>query len=344
MKLIIDVVREKDISDEFEFFVQSSLILITKTHTDKEYNLIEQFLLLLHQKAVASKDNDYIGSTLYNLGSHYRVREKYKIAAIHYIRAKRFSPRYLKQHYFYKELGSIFWFLQKYEKSAHLYKLSLKIKFEINNLPLYADALMFSGEYKKSVKIFNKYFSKSKDIKSEWILKYTVLNNIIQEYGFKKQKRIQFSLSNEIDGVLELEQELSRDALNHQIWKKLGLLYKEKSEFEKAFLAFTICALRLNSDIESWINATICSFSPDIPIEMFCHTIVTAYFFNNDYYLENLYSFMHENNIPNMDEMIELIETILKKENKPKRVSQLRLPNKDGLYEDIVKDFIKDGL
>ena len=344
MKLIINFVRKKDISDEFIFIVQSSLILSTKTHTSKEYSLIEQFLLLLHQKALVSKDNEYIGSTLYNLGSHYRVREQYKKGAIYYIKAKRFCPRYLKQDYFFKELGGIFWFLKKYKVSAHCYKLGLEISFNINNLPLYADALMFAGEYEKSVEVFDKYFSEYNDIRSEWILKYTFLINIIHDYGYKNQNRIQFTLSKKINNILELEKELSRDALNPQIWRKLGLLYKEESEIDKAFFAFIFCALAQNHDIESWINATMCSFSPDIPIELLCHTVITAYFFNKDYYLENIYRIILESNEPKAYEMIDLIETLIKKVDKPKRIPQLRFPNKDGLYEDIVKDFLKDGL
>lgn len=344
MQIILLIMNEEKYSDEFAFFVQSALLLSDKHYSDEEFQVIENFYLILNKRAIESGDKEFVGSTYYNLGSHYRTREKYKLAASYYIKAKRFCHRYLKQDYYFKELGGIYWFLKKYSISAKLYEKGLEINYDLDNLPLYADALMFSGKYETAYEIFEKYFAGCEEVRSEWILKHFFLFHIINDRKTISQNRKKIHLTIDLNEIDELEKKLEEDMLNNEVWYKLGLIYEKEFNVEEAYRSYIHCALIQNNDIESWIHATICAFSQEIPVQLFIHTVSTAYYFNRDYYLEGLYTTIHDNNLPNLDKFVTLIDTIIKQEKDPPKLPQFRLPNEEGLFEDILKDLPSDSL
>ena len=100
-------------------------------------------------------------------------------------------------------------------------------------------------------------------------------------------------------------------------------------------MCFTTSALVNNYDIEAWKNATISSLNPKAEIEILPLIIVTAYFFNKDEYLEELYSHV-ESQADNefLNKLSKMIDEILPEIN-DKEKPTIRLFDGKGKFENI---------
>jgi tetratricopeptide (TPR) repeat protein len=228
-------------------------------------------------------------------------------------------------------------------KSLH-YK-SIKLGNSVFTKALYADALMFAGDYEKAKLAFFDYIENAESPKEEFHLKGICLESILKEYGIKKQKRKAekatklADLSNLKDGVnpiAQLEKALELDLLSGLAWFNLGITHNDNSEFSQACFCFTMAALVQKNDIEAWKNATLCAFNSKTELMIIPLILRTAFFFNREDFLESLYSQLEEQNKSgSINEIIEMIEKVLPEQQKADKLPTVRVLNEKGQFENI---------
>ena len=97
-----------------------------------------------------------------------------------------------------------------------------------------------------------------------------------------------------------------------------------------------MAALVQNGDIEAWKNATLCAFNSNETIKILPLIIRTAYFFNGEEYLEELYLHLEsQNQSESISHIIEVVENILPKRENIKTMPTVRLLNEEGKFESI---------
>ncbi len=304
--------------------------------------IIEAFLLKRIKAAIKSGNKNSIGIANYNIGNFYKNKSLYHQAISHYIKAKRYEPIYLKQHYYYKELGGMFFLLDKFRISSNLYSRAIKMGAPPETLALYADSLMFDGQYGKAQKTLVQYLKKVKKPLDEFHLKTIMLDGIIKSNGNQQKRNIQKAslVFSKINPALNIEAGLNNvlecDMLFSSAWFNLGVHFSQTAQAPKASYCFTMCGLTNVADVEAWVNATISSFNKEslgtLPL-----IVRTAHFFNKDKYLESLYSHI-ASQIPHniSSQMVTAIEQILPQEIK-REIPEVRIFNsKSGLFENLL--------
>ncbi|MEC4049196.1 DUF4365 domain-containing protein [Flavobacterium sp. SUN046] len=324
---------------------QKYLLLASNSKSEKVSKTIGDFFNTRLEKAIRNKNKQQIGISHYNIGNHFSGRDEFLISIHHYNLARKFAPIYLEQHYYFSEIASMLFRSRKYKMASKLYSKSLELKKDNHTLALYADALMFEGNYRKAHSKFEEYFNNSERPIDEFALKYFCLKSILNEHKVESQVRDsemanKFAVINEIEKeenpILKLEEALKFDMLSGLVWFNLGISYSDASDFNHATFSFTMAGLVQNGDIEAWKNATLCAFNSDSTITILPFIIRTAYFFNSEEYLEELYLHLEsQNQSESIDHIIEAIEEILHKRENIKTMPTVRLLNEDGKFESI---------
>lgn len=203
----------------------------------------------------APEDFEAQSHEYYNLGN-YIGQDNPKNAIKFYNKARKLNPKYLQSDYFLRELAGLLFRTGRYKLSAYFYKKAFRINKEKNILPLYADTLMYLGNYYYAHKVFERYLktTNEEDFNGEWYLKNLILKNIIKKLGIKRQNRTfkkfmeaQVYLTNinehkeeDIIGLLEI------DALCPRAWVLLSNFIED--ELESTFAL--ICACVPYNDLE----------------------------------------------------------------------------------------------
>lgn len=314
----------------------------TQISNSKNDLALENFLKKQIEKSTRINDEQKIGITHYNLGNYYSGRNQL-IEAIHYFNlARKFAPLYLQQPHYFTEIGSVLFRTGKYKHAAGCYKKSLELKFTPHILALYADALLFSGEYEQSKEQFDEYHRLSENPADEFILKSILLRILLDNFNIKHQVRQQdeankFADVNNADANFKstLEKALTKDLLCNLAWFNLGILHNEEKEFDDATICFTMAGLIKTGDIESWKNATIsCIFSKKL-LYLLGLIVNVAFYFNKEDYLIDLYKqidIQTDSRTTNL--FSEAVEKILDNTQKQKKTT-IRLLNKDGKFESL---------
>ena len=326
------------------------MLMVSDKKNEKANKIIEEFLKRQIERAKINKDKQLIGIANYNLGNHYSNRAVFFQAIHHFNLARKFAPIYLKQQYFYSEIASVLFRYGKYIFASNFYLKSLKLKSDNHTLALYADALMFAGEYEKSIKKFGEYLDKSDKPIEEFVLKKILLELILKKHKIKKQTRneieankyAEIKKANKNTNLLQqLEKALTFDLLSGLAWFNFGIIYNEKNNFDDATICFTMAALLNTEDVESWKNATLSSFNAKNNLSFIPLIIITAFYFNGEYYLEELYKDIEkQGNSELLSMFAERIEEILPKNHENKQPT-VRILNKKGKFENI-EEIIKN--
>lgn len=252
-----------------------------------------------------SQDVAAVATAFYNFGNHLRSSGRLRLAFHHYREAAKYDPGYLKRKYFWRELGGTLFEKKHYRFSAIFYKRAIELGEGGETKALYADALMFAGRYRDAMRVFETYFSISKTIRSEWVLKHWVLASICESLGLEEQRRRAdkaFELSGRKEEDLssekqrsELQKALILDALCGLAWFNLGVTANKKGNKKDAFISFLISAVLTRYDVESWVNAIVLLVSSDENRReyqsLFRHILVTAQWFNSEGLFEQLVKF-----------------------------------------------------
>lgn len=342
--LIGQLMDSSQSNNNIDFITKFSLLYNYHSDNGNKGKVIETFLLDRIKAAIKNRNKNSIGIANYNAGNYYKNKGLYHLAINHYMKAKRYEPIYLKQHYYYKELGGLFFLLDKFRIASSLYSHAIKLGSPPETLALYADSLIFDGQYENAQKTLVQYLNKVKNPLDEFQLKAIILSAIIKS-KVKKQKRdiqnasLVFSKINPAkDPEAGLNNVLEYDMLFSSAWFNLGVYFSQNGNAEKASYSFTMCGLTNPTDVEAWVNATISSFNKE-SLVVLPLIVRTAHFFNREKYLESLYSHI-DSQIPTdvSSKMVNAIEEILPQEIKIPQPEVRILNTKSGVFENVFQN------
>ena len=342
LKLISDVCDSED-NNYLEAITNVSLLFLRNSGNTEKLDAVEDFLKRNIDRYEETAPELY-GVSHYNLGSFYRSTDRLKEAIKCYLVARRYEPKYYKQGYFYSELAGSLFALGRFLYSVKFYNKAIEIDRKKEYLPLYADALMFSGKYKQALEVFNDFMDGDCSAHPEWQLKSICLSSLIEKYNVNSQDRnveAALAISNMCDVEAEnidqhLEKALQQDMLCGLAWFNSGNYRSRIGEIESAAFCFTMCALVQRWDIEAWVNATACSFNKVVPLEIFVLLIRAAYSCNGNKYIESLYEFLGSQlEEEALEQIAQAIEQIISEEEKTINSLAVRMLNEDGKFEDI---------
>ena len=344
---IIDAVCEV-IDSEDDNLIESitTMSVISMADSDDQVKCanVQKLLDKILAKYIALGEKPLIGVSHYNLGNHYRSRNLYRKAIGHYLMARKFEPKYLNQPYFYQELGGALFDFGKYRFSSKLYKLALEKGAPDSVKPLYADSLMLGGRYKLAHEVFSEYLNSVEDDHAEWHLKNICLENLINETGVEEQLRHREEAISKIDiskagdpaFVRDLEMAIELDNLCGLAWFNFGIERSKSGKHEEAAFSFILCGLVQTWDIEAWVNATVCCFNKEVPIEILPLVLSTAYFFNGDEYMSALHKDLGNRfNGDVLEEITNVIDEFMPNDQNKSEKPIIRLMNEDGIFREI---------
>ena len=237
---------------------------------EQEKTHLQSFLRFCIGKAIKQEKNDVIIATAhYNYGNYLKTKQPQsrtdlRFAVHHYRKASKFDVSYWDKPYFCRELAGILFESQRYALSVKLYKCVLDLGEEGMCQALYADALMFAGEYHLALQAFKTYFDSNVECEPEYRLKAFALKNICSMFKIEKQKRktqkaVQLSTRDDNLSPSEyrgkLQQALNYDALCSIAWFNLGVLESILEHQESSLFSFLFAAIINKSDLEAWCNA-----------------------------------------------------------------------------------------
>ncbi|NQU51297.1 MAG: DUF4365 domain-containing protein [Bacteroidetes bacterium] len=127
---VLDAISDTTIDEAnnmLEILTQALVLKYKNPQDNVQKDKIENFLIKLLNKYIIQEHNSQIGICHYNLGNHYRVFSNYKKSIYHYLIARKYENKYLKQHYYFKELGGSFFKIQKYYYSVIMYEKAIKL-------------------------------------------------------------------------------------------------------------------------------------------------------------------------------------------------------------------------
>jgi len=292
-------------------------------------------------------EKEMLGITHYNLGNYYRGRRLNRLAAYHYLNARKHEARYLDEPYYWAELGGVFFELEKFNCSAKIYNVAQEKGAPAYVMPLAADALMFAGKYQSALDLFSEYLDNNKEEHEEWHLKRAMLADLIEGSGVREQIRNKQGALELIDvskadkkGFGELlESALELDMLCGLAWFNLGIDRSKAGKHEKAAFNFIMCGLVQSWDIEAWINALLCCMNKEVPSEYYLLSLRTAYFFNGEDFLLKFYEELsNRSGSKDSAELINMVEEMLPKKRHKEGKVELRMMGRDGMFRNILKE------
>jgi len=337
----------------FDILIISTVNILISANTESKSKVkaIERYFTNRLLKAIKRNDRTQIGIAHYNLGNHYRGQRKYYESTSNYIAAKRYEPKYLNQDYYFSELAGVLFLLDKYKPSACLYEKAIELGATGLTNALYADALMFSGEYQKAIDAFQDYLKGTEKPKDEFLLKSLCLEFILENNDIKSQKRDNMNanrkadLSNVEKGITpkqQLDKSLESDLLCGLAWFNYGIIQSEELDYNAAMFSFTMVGLVQTNDIEAWKNATLCAFNSKSGFILLPLIIRTAYYLNGEEYLEQLYLQLEQSSEnKDISKIVEAIDLILPKRDENVFPPKVRILNEDGKFENIFQDYKK---
>lgn len=344
---IIDAVIEvmdKNSNNFLESIVtMSALVNFDELDQQKHKKVLELQHKIL-EKSIATDDTSLIGISHYNLGNNYRNTRSCRDSIHHYIQAKKYEPKYLKQIYYYQELAGAFFECGKYRIAARLYNKSIDMGSSDNVKPLYADALMFDGKYQQALDIFSEYLNTNDDQHAEWHLKMNCLAHLIDITGIAEQARrsseamslIDISKADKPEFIGILEESINLDNICGLAWFNMGIVQSKSNKQKDAAFSFILCGLVEPWDVVAWVNATLCMFDKEVDTQLLTLVIHTAYFFNGDEYVLSLQKDLEARMTgEELETMTNIIENILPKEMITKQPKKIRIMGEDGIFRDV---------
>lgn len=305
----------------------------------------QQLLEKCLDKSIRIGEKSMIGMAHYNLANHYRCRGSAKQAVLHYLKARKYFPKYLKQIYFYRELGGALFELGKYRFSSRAYKRALEMGAPSDVKALYADALMFGGFYKIALETFNEYIHSTDVVRSEWLLKALFLESVVRNTGIDIQERRVKQALGEVDIAKANDPVAFESGLNASImadmlcglaWFNMGLLRGRQKRHSAAAFSFIACGLVQTWDIEAWVNATLSCLIQGQVDALFLQVIDAAYRFNGDEYSTMLHQKLSDSfSDPYLEAITNLLDAAMPIDSKSESKPALRFFHGDGIMRDV---------
>lgn len=270
------------------------------------------------------KDFKSAGVYSYNLANKLHNDSEHREAVKYYHHAIELFPAYGKTDYIFKELAGSLFELRRYKLSTKFYKYGLELSYDMKTTILYADALMYTGDYLHSLENMIKYSNDEKNIDDEWILKIFILEFIVNDLEIKKQSRdyikaMQYSDSDNEENISEstLIQAIELDALSPLAWYNLAQLYFKNQEYEKSFLGFLITSLINGYDPEAWYNTFVSLVYSKQNLELLESIIRTGYRKTGEEFIRSIHTIGNKISIQGFDDFLDNIIEEENQETKP---------------------------
>ncbi|MEM9626624.1 MAG: DUF4365 domain-containing protein [Pseudomonadota bacterium] len=282
-------------SNHFSHAIQLADSLLSKNFDTQKVQAFVDSISLRHRKNISSdeekflyevytriaqktRDDDLRGIVHYNCGNFLISRRKFSKAVYHYRKAAEFREDYKQKFYFWKELAGIFFESGHFSVAARAYACSIKlIPNKLKLRPLYADSLMFCGDYVGAEREWNAYLStatiETRD--TEWQLKLLALRFLMEATGLSHQKRktqTAFAVLGQCESPEACDDEhleqlcknaISQDALCALAWFNLGGVRSRLDDPPNAAFCYLIAALIVPGDLEAWYNVMAISHNLD---------------------------------------------------------------------------------
>jgi tetratricopeptide (TPR) repeat protein len=261
----------------------------------EEQELLKHFLTRNVEEEEKTGDCSAAAISNYNLGNYLRNRSLPRAAFRHFRRAARLNPKYIERGYFCREMAGVLFGLERYRAAAKLYSRALDLGEGKMTRALFADALMFSGNYLDAISEFDSYIASDQEPQSEFVLKSWGLKGLRRMVECDRQQRqrkaaIRLAAPDphvtEADFMERLERALKLDALCGIAWFNLGVRFAHQGKTDDALIAFLWAALVQPNDVEAWANAFGLSVSSSKFSALACHIVIAARFATGERFAE----------------------------------------------------------
>ncbi len=251
---------------------------IDRTAKDSEMNTSVLFTLVSHRHAASlstaekaeyataierrierrNSDGEAVEASreMISLGNLHRYDQDGPKALELYEGAAKLDPDYLKRVHYWRELGGVLFFCDRFAESADAYAKAIELGGEAWDEILRADALMFAGEYREGREALAEVIPELQSVErgAEYPLKHVMLNHLVEEMGLESQTRDIAGAYAVMGEVISMDRETEReaqearsrealelDALNPGAWSFLATVHEEDGDIATAglFLLFT---------------------------------------------------------------------------------------------------------
>ncbi len=207
------------------------------------------------------------GILYYNIANNYHATGLDMMAIKHYNLARKHEPEYKKRFYWWEELGSSLYNLQRYRISCECYKCAIECGSDANRdfitFAFLGDTYFHQKKFEKAINEYDKYLESSKNIRHLYLIKrYASIKLQSIKFDFSKEWNLldekhfqQLSISEKID---YLEFRLSKSILDANNWTRLGDLYNVQENFKSSVICYLI-ATSINENISKILESTFWS-------------------------------------------------------------------------------------
>lgn len=252
---------------------QTALISIIKyfcTAKTSQINLLSESLNKISSSLQERGIVEIAAVIEYNHANMLRSKNNYLREAVkHYNIAAKLYEEYKGRSYWLSEVAGCLFLLKRFHCSSRFYKASIDAEYSLHVQGLYADSLMYSGQFKKSLEEFQRYFEEddSDRFNSEWHLKRICLHAIVDTLEVEEQSPyhgkydIEELIKSDADSFIRHLKE--KDVLCGEVWFHLAISLTNEKRFKDATICFLMSAFCEHSEINSWGNALSCSFQEE---------------------------------------------------------------------------------
>ncbi|MEH6470441.1 MAG: DUF4365 domain-containing protein [Halopseudomonas sp.] len=245
-------------------FILALLVGKAKKASSVDVDSIRDAYLFVAEK-MGALDNGLSATMYYNLASFLHKSRLEKEAIKYYFIAAKLNRDYRERPYWNRDLGSAFFGINKFKTSSFFYRRYLSVEDDPKVRVLYADSLMFAGQFKKSLEEFISALRVIESGTPEWHLKHLCLHAIVDSLGIEEQVMFSCQEGKKIaeagDEERAYEHIINKNALCPDCWFLIGYKFSERESYHNAVVGFLTSAFSDEKYADSWINAMKCAFN-----------------------------------------------------------------------------------
>ncbi len=275
----------------------------------------------------------------YNIANLLRSAGRLRESIREYRAAARLDETYLSRAYFWQELAGAMFDAQRYTLSVEFYRRALSMDSDRETKLLFADALMFNGQFRESEEIFDQELNAPPEPRdAEWSLKSHALAWLREQTKIDEHHRRKPDFGDEFEPSKISDEEVERicrealrsDALSALAWFSLGGVYHRRGETEPAANCFLLSSLIAPRDLESWGNVIGLAMN-DGNMGLLAYALYAGYSRNGQDFL----SHVAERSPEAKEELFEILSKGLGQIEVGERDLLLRYHTSEGVWEEM---------
>lgn len=203
----------------------------------------------------------------YSMANFYRNKSHFLKAVMHFNRARRLRPAYLRTGYFLRELGGVLFLSRRYASAVRAYQAATELEENPRVSFLLGDALFMAGRIQEALQYFENAAERSpagplmqeielKSLTCQWLLT-AGLGPTLPRRAHEAERAMR---ADGEDTPQELEHIVEKlDGLNPRARFNLGVRSARNGDDTAALHHFLLCAFTPAVDETAWSNAAICA-------------------------------------------------------------------------------------